>query len=229
MKILIVDDDELIACLIEENLKLEGFETVTCYDGLSALELAETEKPDLIILDVMLPNLDGFHVCKKLQGSGIPIILLTAKSDITDKLIGLEVGADDYVIKPFDSRELIARVRAILRRMEKAAARRDVPNEDYDRKKTGISINKDNRTAFIGKRELNLTPTEFELLYFLVSQPGRVFDREQLLNAIWGYDFLGDSRTVDIHIQRLRKKLKEYSSCIETIFGVGYRFREDKR
>lgn len=229
MKILIVDDDELIACLIEENLKLEGFDTVICYDGLSALELAETEKPDLIILDVMLPKLDGFHVCKKLQGSGIPIILLTAKSDITDKLIGLEVGADDYVIKPFDSRELIARVRAILRRMEKAVARRDVSNEDYDRKKTGISINKDNRTAFIGKRELNLTPTEFELLYFLASQPGRVFDREQLLNAIWGYDFLGDSRTVDIHIQRLRKKLKEYSSSIETIFGVGYRFREDKR
>lgn len=136
MKILIVDDDVLIANLIEENLKFEGFETVTCQDGLMALELAERERPNLIILDVMLPKLDGFHVCKKLQGSGIPIILLTAKSDITDKLVGLEAGADDYVIKPFDSRELVARVYTILRRLEKAATRRDGPNQGSDLDKT---------------------------------------------------------------------------------------------
>lgn len=228
MKILIVDDDELIANLIEENLKLEGFETVTCQDGLMALELAERERPNLIILDVMLPKLDGFHVCKKLQGSGIPIILLTAKSDITDKLVGLEAGADDYVIKPFDSRELVARVYTILRRLEKASVRRDGSNDGSEKEKVGITIDKDCRMAFIGERELELTPTEFDLLSHFITCPGRVFDRAQLLDAIWGYDFLGDSRTVDIHIQRLRKKLKNYGGRIETVFGVGYRFREFK-
>ncbi len=228
MKILIVDDDELIAYLIEQNLKLEGFETVTCQDGLMALELAELEKPDLIILDVMLPKLDGFHVCKKLQGSNIPIILLTAKSDITDKLIGLEAGADDYVIKPFDSRELVARVHTILRRVDKASARRDELYDGNDKEKAGIRIDKDCRMAYIGERELELTPTEFDLLYHFFTHPGRVFDRAQLLDAVWGYDFVGDSRTVDIHIQRLRKKLKNYGVSIGTVFGVGYRFREFK-
>jgi DNA-binding response OmpR family regulator len=225
-KILIVDDDELIVNLIEQYFKLEGFETITCQDGLAALKLAESEKPDLIILDVMLPKLDGFHVCKKLQGSGIPIILLTAKSDITDKLVGLEAGADDYVVKPFDSRELVARARTIFRRLQKVSEKIEGQMENGDREKPGIIMNKDYRTVFINGTELELTPTEFDLLYHLTRHPGRVFDRQQLLEAVWGYNFLGDSRTVDIHIQRLRKKLKDYAGSIETVFGVGYRFRE---
>lgn len=225
-KILIVDDDELIVNLIEQYFKLEGFETITCQDGLAALKLTESEKPDLIILDVMLPKLDGFHVCKELQGSGIPIILLTAKSDITDKLVGLEAGADDYVVKPFDSRELVARVRTIFRRLKKASEKIAGQMEDGYREKPGIIMNKDYRTVFINGTELELTPTEFDLLYHFTRHPGRVFDRQQLLEAVWSYDFLGDSRTVDIHIQRLRKKLKDYAGSIETVFGVGYRFRE---
>jgi DNA-binding response OmpR family regulator len=175
----------------------------------------------------MLPKIDGFHVCRYLQGSGIPIIMLTAKSDISDKLMGLETGADDYIVKPFDNRELVARVCTIFRRLTKLAGK-TASVETEDRQRCGIEINEETRRAYIDRDELNLTPTEFGLLLLFANNPGKVFTRAQLLDSIWGYDFLGDSRTVDIHIQRLRKKLGIYSSRIETVFGVGYRFMEPK-
>lgn len=217
MRVLIADDDELIADLIRQNMLLEGFETLVCHNGTDAYELALKEKPDLVILDVMLPGLDGFHVCRKLQGSGIPIIMLTAKGDITDKLTGLEAGADDYIVKPFDTRELVARVHTIFRRLARAVNKNET-----------VSIDEDTHIASIGRQELDLTPTEFNLLLLLSANPGRVFTRAQLLDRIWGYDFLGDSRVVDIQIQRLRKKLGKFSGMIETEFGVGYRYREQK-
>lgn len=225
MLILIADDDELIADLIVENLKLEGFDTAVCHDGVTALEMAEALRPDLLVLDIMMPRMDGFHVCKKLQGSGIPIIMLTAKNDISDKLTGLETGADDYMVKPFDSRELIARIRTLFRRMEKAAGRKENPPESmlvYN----GLRINLDTRNIYLNHQQLDLTPTEFDLLVLFCRNPGRAFSRTQLLDSVWGYDFLGDSRTVDIHIQRLRRKLGKYSLWIETVFGIGYRFKE---
>lgn len=223
-KILIVDDDELIANLIEQNLKLEGFDTKVCHDGVSALEICESYKPDLVVLDVMMPRLDGFHVCKRLQGTGTAVIMLTAKSDISDKLVGLEMGADDYIIKPFDSRELVARIKAVIRRFEKIS----IKNADNDKTSDNkiISLNDQTRIALAAGKELDLTPTEFELLLIFANNVQRVFTREQLLDTVWGYDYLGDSRTVDIHIQRLRKKLGKYSGCIETVFGIGYRYKE---
>ncbi|HEY9059884.1 MAG TPA: response regulator transcription factor [Pseudobacteroides sp.] len=223
-KILIVDDDELIANLIEQNLKLEGFDTKVCHDGVSALEICDGYKPDLVVLDVMMPRLDGFHVCKCLQGTGTAVIMLTAKSDISDKLVGLEMGADDYIIKPFDSRELVARIKAVIRRFEKVSIQH-IGNEKSSGNKI-ISLNEQTRIALAAGKELDLTPTEFELLLIFANNVQRVFTREQLLDTVWGYDYLGDSRTVDIHIQRLRKKLGKYSGCIETVFGIGYRYKE---
>ncbi len=223
MKILIVDDDELITNLIDENLKMEGFDTAICHDGIAALEAAESYKPDLVILDIMLPGMDGFHVCRKLQKLNIPVIMLTAKGDITDKLIGLEAGADDYMVKPFDSRELIARIYTIFRRIDKISRRL---SEKSDEKKAGIYINEEEMTVLADGNPVDLTPTEYRLLSFLSRNPGKVFNRNELLDAVWGYEFLGDSRTVDIHVQRLRKKLGRYSANIETVFGIGYRYRE---
>lgn len=223
-KILIVDDDELISNLIKQNLKLEGFDTKVCHDGVSALEICDQYKPDLVVLDVMMPKLDGFHVCKRLQGTGTAVIMLTAKSDISDKLVGLEMGADDYIIKPFDSRELVARIKAVVRRFDKISVKHTDNEKTPDNKI--ISLNEQTRIALADGKELDLTPTEFELLMLFANNSQRVFSREQLLDMVWGYDYLGDSRTVDIHIQRLRKKLGKYSRCIETVFGIGYRYKE---
>jgi DNA-binding response OmpR family regulator len=230
MKILIVEDDELISDLVEQNLKLEGFDTLVCENGIDALKIAEEGNPDLIILDVMLPGMDGFHVCKNLQKSGIPIIMLTAKNDISDKLTGLEAGADDYIVKPFDSRELIARINTIFRRLKKVNDKNIENNTSSDKDNNSfLTINEVNRMVHTGDIVIDLTPTEFDLLLLFSKNPNRVFTRVQLMDSIWGYDFLGDSRTVDIHIQRLRKKLGKYSECIETVFGVGYRFKELKK
>jgi DNA-binding response OmpR family regulator len=229
MTILVVEDDELISDLVDQNLKLEGFDTIVCDNGIEAIKIAEKCRPDLIVLDVMLPGMDGFHVCKRLQNSGIPIIMLTAKNDISDKLAGLEAGADDYIVKPFDSRELIARIHTIFRRLKKVSDR-EKGAESQDKKEDSLlTINEENRMVCIGDSELDLTPTEFEMMLLFIRNPNRVFTRAQLMDSIWGYDFLGDSRTVDIHIQRIRKKLGQYSDGIETVFGVGYRFKELKK
>ena len=227
MRILIVEDDELIANLIDRNLQLEGFETFVCYDGICAVDICKKKNFDLIVLDIMLPGMDGFHVCRELQYLRIPIIMLTAKNDISDKLTGLEAGADDYIVKPFDNRELVARIRSVFRRLDRVNFKK--PSlVDANINKSIISINEEMHIVLINSTQLELTPTEFELMLLFSKNPNRVFTRTQLMDTVWGYDFLGDSRTVDIHIQRIRKKLGDFSSCIETVFGVGYRFKELK-
>lgn len=227
MKILIVEDDELIANLIDQNLKLEGFETEVCYDGIVAIDICKHTHFDLILLDIMIPGMDGFHVCRKLQYLEIPIIMLTAKNDISDKLTGLEAGADDYIVKPFDNRELVARIRSVFRRLDRVNKKPNLDSTDMNN--SIFTINEETHMIIIHSTELELTPTEFDLMRLFIKNPNRVFTRAQLMDEVWGYDFLGDSRTVDIHVQRIRKKLDDFSSCIETVFGVGYRFKELKK
>lgn len=228
VQILIVDDDELIVDLIKQNLILEGYSTLEAYDGVEAIEMTTVHKPDLIILDIMMPKKDGYHVCKELRSSGIPIIMLTAKGDISDKLMGLELGADDYIVKPFDTRELLARVKAIIRRVDNLKDKNTKNLNSLNSSNRDLVIIESSHRVMDGDKEIHLTPTEYDLLLFLYKNPERVFDRERLVDRVWGYDFLGDSRTVDIHIQRLRKKLGAYGKYIQTIYGVGYRYMENK-
>lgn len=228
MKILIADDDELVLKLLDETIRAEGFDTVLCTNGEDALKEARSQNIDFVVLDVMMPGIDGFHVCKELQDTGIPIMLLTAKSDISDRLIGLEYGADDYMVKPFDCRELVARINSILRRIEKAKSKLiSNPGSDPDRRR-GIIIEETSMEVYIDGAKIKLTLTEYNLLLLFYNNPNRVFERNRLLDLVWGYEFAGDTRTVDIHIQRLRKKLGQWESCIETVFGVGYRFKVNR-
>lgn len=219
LKILIVDDEPAIVDLIKINLDLEGFETKACYSGLQALKLAPIFNPDLIILDIMLPDLDGFEICKKLQSLSIPIIMLTAKNDIKDKLYGLELGADDYITKPFDSRELMARIKTILRRVDKYASK-----DDNTLTAGALTVNVVERKAYMEGEEVVLTPKEFDLLQLFCENQRKVFSRENLLELVWKFEYIGDSRTVDMHVQRLRKKLGNYNHYIKTVFGIGYKF-----
>lgn len=219
MRIMIVDDEPAIVDLIKINLDLDGFDTFTCYNGKEAIETAQALNPDLILLDIMLPDLSGFDVCKSLQKLNIPIIMLTAKNDIKDKLFGLELGADDYITKPFDGRELLARVKTVLRRVDKYNPKDDVLIEIGP-----ITINTQERITYIDNSEIVLTPKEFDLLLVLCENHRKVFSRENLLEMVWDFDFVGDSRTIDMHIQRLRKKLGKYSFFIKTVFGIGYKF-----
>lgn len=219
MKILIVDDEPAIVDLIKINLELEGFETLHCHSGKEAVKYAQAVIPDLILLDIMLPDLDGFEVCKAIQDLSIPIIMLTAKNDIKDKLYGLELGADDYITKPFDGRELIARAKTILRRVDKYNVK-----DDSNITVGPICIAAAERIVLIDGMETTLTPKEFDLLLLFCENPRKVFSRENILELVWGYEFIGDSRTVDMHIQRLRRKLGTYNPYIKTIFGIGYKF-----
>ncbi len=219
MKILIVDDEQAIVDLIKINLEMDGFHTDFCLCGLDALDKAPKYIPDIILLDVMLPDISGYEVCKSLQYLNIPIIMLTARNDIKDKLYGLELGADDYITKPFDSRELIARVKTVLRRTNKNEIKED------DQLKIGpILISCKQRQVLIDNEEVILTPKEFDLLLLLCDNPRKVFSRENILEAVWGFEFIGDSRTVDMHIQRLRRKLGIYNNFIKTVFSIGYKF-----
>jgi len=225
-KILVVDDDMEICNLIEMFLKREKFQVVKAYDGKEAIEKFKEEMPRLVILDIMLPKIDGYDVCREIkQISNVPIIMLTAKGETFDKVLGLRLGADDYIVKPFDPEEVIARIRAILRRVSPNDYRRDeqliFPN---------LSINMNDFTIKIIDKVIQLPRKEMELLYFLASQPNRLFTREQLIEQIWGYDFLGETRTVDVHIKRLREKLKtvEENYEIKTVWGVGYKFEVKK-
>lgn len=220
-KILVVDDEESIITLLRFNLEQAGFTVISALDGKSALRKVHTEKPDLIILDLMLPELDGLEVCKKLRQDGIatPILMLTAKSDEFDKILGLELGADDYLTKPFSPREVLARVKAILRR----TLMLETAPEEEERLRVGeLEIIPGNHEAFYQGEELNLTPKEFELLVYLVRNKGRVLTREQLLNTVWDYDFVGDTRIVDVHISHLREKINK--TYIKTVRGLGYKF-----
>ncbi|MCY0864562.1 MAG: response regulator transcription factor [Sulfobacillus sp.] len=221
-RILVVDDEPAILELVSYNLVREGFEVITEQDGEMGLTRAMNESFDLVVLDVMLPGRSGLDVCRAIrQTKDIPIIMLTARKDEVDRVLGLELGADDYVTKPFSPRELVARVKAILRRSAKG---RDTGDEI---RFPGLTINLERRMVTVDGQPVNLTFTEFELLTILARHPGRAFSREELLVRVWGDDFYGDSRTVDVHVRHLREKLKEDPSSprfIETVRGVGYRF-----
>lgn len=226
-KILIVDDDENIAELISLYLTKECFDTLMVHDGEKALIAFDTYQPDLILLDLMLPGIDGYQVCREIRArSNVPIIMLSAKGEVFDKVLGLELGADDYIMKPFDSKEMVARVRAVLRRYqavpkpETAAASRE-KRVSYP----GITINLTNYSVVVDGETVDMPPKELELLYFLASSPNQVFTREQLLDHIWGYEYIGDTRTVDVHIKRLREKIKDHDKwALTTVWGIGYKF-----
>ena len=229
-KILVVDDEPTLVETIRYSLKRESYEVVTALDGLKALEVAGREKPDLVILDVMLPGLDGFEVCRALRRETIvPILMLTARDDEVDKVVGLELGADEYMTKPFSMRELIARVRAMLRRVQMIRAESATAREpDAEKLRTGdLTIDVRAHRVFLGEGEIPLKPKEFDLLTFFVRNKGQVFSRDLLLQRVWGYDFAGDTRTVDVHVRGLREKVEKDPSeptRIQTVRGVGYRF-----
>lgn len=231
-KILIVDDDENIAELISLYLVKECFDTKTAGDGETALALVDSYSPDLILLDLMLPGIDGYEVCQRIRKTkDTPIIMLSAKGEVFDKVLGLKLGADDYIIKPFDSNELVARVRAVLRRATTPPTESD-STQKTDFEHTGqfveyknLIVNISNYTVTYEGQLIDMPPKELELLYFLASKPNQVFTREQLLSQLWGYDFMGDTRTVDVHIKRLREKLSDkYGWSITTVWRIGYKF-----
>ena len=224
-KILIVDDDNNIAELISLYLVKECFETKICNDGETAINTFDTFQPNLVLLDLMLPGIDGYQVCREIRTrSQVPIIMLSAKGEVFDKVLGLEMGADDYMERPFDSKELVARVKAVLRRFKPQVAEVQ-DSDDKVVRYPDLEINMTNYSVtYMGER-VDMPPKELELLYFLAASPNHVFTREQLLDQIWGYEYIGDTRTVDVHIKRLREKLSDNEKWrLATIWGIGYKF-----
>jgi len=222
-KILIVDDDENICELLRLYLEKDNFETLVAYDGRQAVEFNAKYSPDLILLDIMLPQLDGWQVCREIRKtSEVPIIMLTAKGETFDKILGLELGADDYVTKPFDTKEVIARIKAVLRRSNDNDNQNKISEVRYDK----LKINLTNYELVVDGKRIDTPPKELELVYHLASNPNRVYTRDQLLDEVWGFDYYGDSRTVDVHVKRLREKLENISEewCLKTVWGVGYKF-----
>ena len=222
IKIMVVDDDSNICELLRLYLEKEGFETVIASDGAKAVAMFDVEKPDLMLLDVMMPHLDGWQVCREIRKkSQCPIIMITAKGEVFDRVLGLELGADDYVVKPFETKEVIARIKAVLRRsgISEAKKQRQV---EYD----GLSINMENYELRVHGKPVDTPPKEMELIYHLASNPNRVYTRDQLLDEVWGFEYYGDSRTVDVHVKRLREKLDGVSEqwTLKTVWGVGYKF-----
>ena len=225
-KILIVDYDNNIAELISLYLTKECYDTKIVNDGEQALIAFEHYKPNMLLLDLMLPGIDGYQVCREIRAkSDVPIIMLSAKGEVFDKVLGLELGADDYILKPFDSKELVARVKAVLRRFQpakpEAYASVDIKCVEYP----GLIVNLSNYSVTYDGQQIDMPPKELELLYFLASSPNQVFTREQLLDNIWGYEYVGDTRTVDVHVKRLREKIKDKPTWrIATVWGIGYKF-----
>ncbi|MBW7459974.1 response regulator transcription factor [Paenibacillus sepulcri] len=219
-KILVVDDEQSIAGAIAYAFRREGYNVDIAYDGEEALRKAASFKPDVMVLDVMMPKLNGYDVCRKLENrSGLGIIMLTVKNDIVDKVIGLELGADDYMTKPFDLRELVARVKALIRRMENKAE-----DEPQQVEIAELRMNIPNRVLQLKGKAIDLTPKEFDLIALLLTHPERVYTRDELLDLVWSIDYAGGTRTVDIHMQRLRKKLGEpYQNLLQTVYGIGYK------
>jgi len=220
-KVLVIDDDVNICELIRLYFEKEGYEVITVHNGIKAIDSFSKFAPNIVILDIMLPGADGWQVCREIRKiSNIPIIMLTAKGETFDKVLGLELGADDYMVKPFDAKELVARVKAVLRRYE----HKDIGTQEIVY--PNLVINRSNYVVIFNGKEIELPPKELELLYFLASNPNKVFTREQLLEHVWGYDFYGDSRTVDVHIKRLREKLESQNQSwqLKTVWGVGYKF-----
>lgn len=220
-KILVVDDDINICELVRLYFEKEGYEVMTVYNGRKGIEAFSSFTPNIVILDIMLPGADGWQVCREIRkSSNIPIIMLTAKGETFDKVLGLELGADDYMVKPFEPKELVARVKAVLRRYE---------HKDFDSQEVvypNLVVNRSNYTVKLNGKDMELPPKELELLFFLASNPNKVFTREQLLEHVWGFDFYGDSRTVDVHVKRLREKidLPDQIWQLKTVWGVGYKF-----
>ena len=225
-KILIVDDDNNIAELISLYLTKECYDTKIVNDGEQALIAFEHDKPNMLLWDLMLPGIDGYQVCREIRAkSDVPIIMLSAKGEVFDKVLGLELGADDYILKPFDSKELVARVKAVLRRFQpakpEAYASVNIKCVEYP----GLIVNLSNYSVTYDGQQIDMPPKELELLYFLASSPNQVFTREQLLDNIWGYEYVGDTRTVDVHVKRLREKIKDKPTWrIATVWGIGYKF-----
>lgn len=224
-RILVVDDDKNICELIRLYLEKEGFAVDIANDGLKALEIFSSNPPVAVVLDIMLPKIDGIEVLKRMRKAGnIPVIMLTAKGEVFDKVLGLELGADDYIVKPFDPKELIARIKAVLRRF--------ASNDGTEKEIVypNIKINLSTYELVLGGKSVDIPPKELELLYFLASHPNKVFTRDQLLDQVWGYDYFGDSRTVDVHVKRLREKLEGYEELwqLKTVWRVGYKFEVAK-
>jgi len=220
-KIMVVDDDSNICELLRLYLEKEDFEVRLAYNGSEALEMFEREKPDLILLDIMMPVLDGWQVCREIRKkSSCPIIMLTAKGEVFDKVLGLELGADDYIVKPFEAKEVVARVKAVLRRSGKSQQKSKIVQFD------NLYINMENYELKIRGKQVDTPPKEMELIFHLASNPNRVFTRDQLLDKVWGFEYYGDSRTVDVHVKRLREKLDGASDqwSLKTVWGVGYKF-----
>lgn len=221
-KILVVDDDQNICELLRLYLEKEGYKTMLAFDGQQAIDGAKSFIPDLILLDIMLPKFDGWQVCRQIRKeSNVPIIMLTAKGETFDKILGLELGADDYVTKPFDTKEVIARVKAVLRRVN-SGEKADMQEVNFDK----LRINLTNYELQVDGKIIDTPPKELELIYHLASNPNRVYTRDQLLDEVWGFDYYGDSRTVDVHVKRIREKLDNISSewSLKTVWGVGYKF-----
>ena len=221
--ILVIDDDRNILAIIEMYLRKAGYDVSCCERGDEALQLFRKVQPALVVLDVMLPGLDGWEVLGKMRAeSDVPVIMLTAKGDTLDRIQGLDLGADDYIVKPFDAKELLARVKAVLRRSSQPENEKSVEFE-------GLSISLDNYAVIMDGKQIEMPPKEIELLFFLASREGKVFTREQLLEQVWGFDFFGDSRTVDVHVKRIREKQGEREAWqLKTVWGVGYKFEAKK-
>ena len=226
-KVLIVDDDKNICDLLRLYLEKEGYSVILSHDGEEAVVKFNALKPDIVLLDVMLPGLDGWQVCREIRKkSNIPILMITAKSDTFDKVLGLELGADDYIVKPFDSKEVIARIKAVVRRTGQSPAEMEVREVRYDK----LSVNMTRYERKVDGKVVDAPPKELELLFYLASNPNRVYTRDQLLDEVWGFEYYGDSRTIDVHIKRLREKLEGVSDKweLKTVWGVGYKFETDE-
>jgi len=232
-KVLVVDDDPNIVEVLRIYFDKDGFAVISCLSGDKAVETFQTSKPDLVVLDLMLPGKDGYDICREIRKtSDVPIIMLTARTDTLDKVVGLELGADDYVQKPFEPKELLARVKAVLRRTEKRESAPAASSESSEKNEVisydGFTVDMARYVVTVDGKEIDIPPKELELLFFLASHPNRVFTREQLLENVWGYDFYGESRTVDVHIKRIREKLErpnvKVNWEIRTVWGVGYKF-----
>ena len=226
-KILVADDDQNICELLRLYIEKEGFTVSIANDGEQAIRRFNEENPDLVILDVMMPALDGWQVCREIRKkSSVPIIMITAKGDTFDKVLGLELGADDYIVKPFDTKEVVARIKAIARRVSAAPAETEVREVRYDK----LSVNMTRYELRVNGKVVDTPPKELELLFYLASNPNRVYTRDQLLDEVWGFEYYGDSRTIDVHIKRLREKLEGVSDkwALKTVWGVGYKFESEE-
>lgn len=222
VKIMVVDDDSNICEFLSLYLEKEKYEVCVCHNGQEALDTVEKFNPSLILLDVMMPKLDGWQVCREIRkNSQVPIIMITAKGETFDKVLGLELGADDYIVKPFDAKEVIARIKAVLRRSG-VSENNGIKRVEYDK----LVINLTNYELIVDGKQIDTPPKELELIYHLASNPNKVYTRDQLLDEVWGFEYYGDSRTVDVHVKRLREKLEGVSDkwCLKTVWGVGYKF-----